>query len=287
MTQPGNQTPPDAAPPAPPATPPNPWSPDSLAPDLKAYAEVKGFKSLADAVVGYQKAEGVRGIPVEEIMRLGKEPTPEQLAAIHSRLGWPEKADQYQLDPLPENMLDLRPDLLPAAHEAKLTRAQVAALDKALTGAMSKRAQAMAAEDEALIKTEQLELEREWGPSYNENLELATRARAELQRITGIDAKAWESLTTVEGFGLKRVATMLASLGKAWAEPAYRSGDPAQVAPEAFVRGMTPEQARAQIKAWANDGTTAKAFEVDPNTGKPKDLALLARWRAVSARSEG
>lgn len=98
------------------------------------------------------------------------------------------------------------------------------------------------------------DLQREWGDKFDQQAELARRARREAG-LTDDDGKAIE-----RALGLKKAASVFAKLGQQFAE-APMKGD---AGAPAGRFGNTPEDAKARIDALKRDtGWTAKYLSGD------------------------
>lgn len=208
---------------------------------LRGTAELKGWKTPADAVKAYKGVEKLVGADPETILKLPKDlakATPEELQGVYAKLGLPAKPEDYQL-PAFEGDDSAAPLLKGAAgkfHELGLNQRQAQALVEwfAGTGGEIQKAseQAIMAETAADVEA----LKSEWpGEIFKQRIELASRGAALLQ-LTEDEIESMEL-----GLGTKRMMMALADLGEKLGEhkPADDSGGGSNF-------GMTP--AAAQVK---------------------------------------
>lgn len=224
--------------------------------EVRGVVQTKGWKSPADAVGSYMNLEKLLGADkAGRGVVLPKDDAPaEEWAAFYNRMGRPESADGYKL-PVPEG--DSGGFASTAAqwfHEAGLTPKQAETLAAKWNEYSGTTLQSQEAEFEQKSAIELQDLQREWGDKFNEQAELARRARRE----SGLSDE--EGLAIERALGLKKAAQVFAKLGQQFAEAPVKGGEGAH----AGRFGGTPEDAKARIAALKGDaGWTAKYLSGD------------------------
>lgn len=224
--------------------------------NTRGIIQTKGWKGPADVVGSYANLEKLlgadkagRGVVVPR-----DDATAEEWATFHNKLGRPETPDGYKLAAPDGDTGEFAKTASTWFHEAGLTSKQASALSEKWNQHVSTIQQQQQAEFEQKSAIEMQELQNAWGPKFNEQAELARRARREAG-LTDDEGVAIE-----RALGLKKAAEVFAFLGKQFAEAPVKGGEGAMRG--SF--GATPEDARARISALKNDaGWTAKYLNGD------------------------
>lgn len=265
-------TPPAAGQPPAPATLDavgNPW--EKWAPERRGFFENKGWlkegKLDVDALAdGYQQLEKFRGIPPEEQFRLSKNPSADELARIHERLGVPKEPSGYGLKGEPGTDPASIEKMQAIAHAAKLTPDQLRVLtEHSAAEARAAEARETQAETEAL-RAGHAELSQEWGPQMKLNQAIALRG-SQLEAFTseGMDEGFWAHAAKYPGMNPAKIARALYKLGVGLGEDRFVSGAPSS----GGVRG--PESAEARLEQMITHEPTRKALMAgDPDLTREK-----------------
>lgn len=243
-----------AAPPAGGTAPPD-WT-ANFDDTTRGMIQTKGWKTPADAIGSYVNLEKLMGADkAGRGVVLPKDDAPaEEWAAFHNRLGRPETVDGYKL-PVPDG--DAGEFAKTAAswfHEAGLTTKQAEALATKWNEHIGGSVQAQEAQHAQQSAIDMQDLQKEWGQKFDENSELARRARRE----SGLSDA--EGLAVERALGLKKAAQVFATLGKQFAEAPMKGGE----GQGRSNFGATPEEAKTRISALKADaGWTAKYLSGD------------------------
>lgn len=224
--------------------------------EVRGVIQTKGWRSPADAIGSYMNLEKLMGADkAGRGVVLPKDDAPaEEWASFYNRLGRPESADGYKL-PVPEG--DAGGFATTASqwfHEAGLTPKQAETLAAKWNEFSGSTMQAQQAQFEQKAAIDLQELQASWGDKFEEQAELARRARRE----SGLSDE--DGLAIERALGLKKAAEVFAFLGKQFAEAPMKGGEGAP----AGRFGGTPDDARARIAALKGDaGWTAKYLSGD------------------------
>jgi len=242
-------TPPAGAPApgtAPPATPPAGTPPpaandkwySTAPPELQGLVEKKGWKDLPDALKSYAELE--KQFHGDKLPLPKDENDADGWNKVYAKLGRPEKPDDYKAPQGADEatVKALAPDL----HKLGITQKQFEALanldlsrNQAAINAEHQRI--MADQDTALAK-----LQSEWGPKYNENMEVNRRA----MRNLGISVDDVNKMMAAGG--AEKVLRLFNLAGAA-----AREDNAAGLGEAQLGFGMTPNRAKAELAARKNE----------------------------------
>ncbi len=149
---------------------------EGLPADLKSEKTFEKFKDVPSLAKGYREAEKALSQRPAGVKVPGSGAKPEEVAAFHKALGVPDSADQYELT-IPESPFPVAPEALAGfktfAHQNHLTPAQA----QSLIAYDVERTNVAASELRESLKTRaDAELRKEWGPSFETNINLAKQA---------------------------------------------------------------------------------------------------------------
>lgn len=259
-----------------PGAPVEPWSTWSA--EKKGFFENKGWlkdgKLNVDQMAeGYIHVEKLRGVPGEEVFRLSKNPTPDEIARLDERRGVPKDPTGYGLKPGDGEDPALLDAVAKGAHEARLSPDQLKAvlgLNKTL---FEQQETARAAAEARRFAEDGAKLSQEWGNAAPQNKAIARRAaNLDAFKSEGLDEGFWEYAGKYPGAGPASIARALHKLGLGLGEDKFVTGDPTS----GGVR--TPESAQARIDEISANPTLRKSILEGT---APK--ALLDEWNALSA----
>ena len=222
----------------------------------RGFIQTKGWKSPADVLGSYQNLEKLMGADKagRGVVLPKDDAGADEWGQFYNRLGRPENPDGYKL-PLPEG--DSGTFAKQAAawfHEAGLTTKQAEALASKWNEFTGSTMQAQQAEFEQKAAIDLQELQKSWGDKFEQQAELARRARRE----AGLSDEEGQAIE--RALGLKKAAEVFAFLGKQFAEAPVKGGEGAP----AGRFGGTPEDAKARIAALKKDqGWTARYLNGD------------------------
>ena len=224
-------------------------------PSLK---DIPDVGALAKSYVHAQKLVGADKLVIP------KEDAPkEEWDRFFAKLGRPDAPDGYEL-PVPDEAKELVDDSVAevfrkAAYEAGLSKSQAAKLWEAVVEHNTGEANAIEQALDELRESGEKALRAEWGPAYEQHVELAAKAVMELG--------GEELVKFLDETGLgnsPELVKAFAKVGKMLADDSLAPG----VSPGRW--GMTPEAARRELAELRED----PAFD-DPN--HPKHRELVAR----------
>jgi hypothetical protein len=234
---------PAAAPAAPAAPAPEAWT-AKFEPEVKGYAELKGWKDPAEAVRSTMNMEKLLGVPADQIIRMPKADDAEGMTKVFDRLGRPAKADGYKFtapEGAGENFVKNAQGWF---HEAGLTEGQAAKVVEKF-GADVAQTRKAAAEAEALRAKEGVEkLNKEWGAAMDKNTAIVDGVAREF----GMSAE--QVLGLRKALGPDGAMKFLYSIGQKLGEDTFVAQNGG---PKGFGNVMTPDAAKARITALKAD----------------------------------
>jgi hypothetical protein len=251
------------------------WFDQIQSPDVKTWAQAKGFKDPLAAtesaynlekLIGFDRAGRTLVLPKDDA-------SPEELAQFHAKLGVPATPDGYKL-PVPENS---DPELVKTMqqwmHKAGATPRVAEALTKefvAFSEAQTKAAekQIVAASDQAFAG-----VMSEWGAEADKHIELGKRFAAqvlpdEIQLDSGDKVKREDFLRTLfnRTGATGALVRMFAKAGMGMAEDTVRSGGDA---PGMGTSAQGAAQKIAQLRAdpnWTREYLAGDKAKLDEMT---------------------
>ena len=145
---------------------------DILPEDLRLEPSLQSFDSVDKLAKSYVHAVRKLGVPADELVRMPKEGTPEQMAEIYERLGRPNSPEEYVLD----SQSEITGQYKQIAHQLGLNQQQAQALhDWYNNNIGSQEQQVQQAREQQEVEWLQ-SLQREWGGDFEKNANLAQRA---------------------------------------------------------------------------------------------------------------
>ena len=228
----------------------------ALPDDLKSAKSLASIKSVEDLAKGYVNAQSVVGRRFEDL-------TPEQLSEYYTAQGRPETPDGYNFE-VPEGLQvdkDIQDWYKQKAHELGLNETQAKSMYEDFAKMEAEKVN-QAAELQAIEMEKQAEqLKKDFGPAFDERVELANRALKEF----GGD----EAIQQLAEMGLSNnptVVKMLANAGMMLAEGKFTEGS------STGKFGMTSEEATQKIDGLRTDPEFMKHY-ADPSSPKHKEAA--------------
>lgn len=186
----------EAAPPpsAPAAETKASWIEGVSDPDIRAYAETKGFHNTTvdNVVKSYQNLEKIMGADKagRTVVLPGIDADEKALGDFYTKLGRPEKADGYEL-PVPEGddgkMADWAKGVF---HEAGLTSKQAAVVAEKWNEYIGGAAATASEQSQAASQEAESTLKKEWGAAFDQKVAGIDRAAKQLgmddAQLTGL-----------------------------------------------------------------------------------------------------
>lgn len=224
-------------------------------PELKEWAEAKGWKDLDGVLKSTRNLEKMVGAPPDEVIRLPNDPGQEQVEQVMRRLGMPEKPDEYNI-PDPENLPvddQFKGWAREAFHKAGLTKTQAETLAAEWNGYAENTVQQSQEDYNAQIASQEQELKQEWGNGYDRQVRLAQHAAKDL----GLTEDQLESME--QSMGYAGVMRLFAGLGKQLGEDRFVDSD-GDGSPRGFSNQMTPAEAKDAYARMISDPEQTKAL---------------------------
>lgn len=216
---------------------------ETLPEEMRGIVENKGWQSPQDAVQSYANLEKMLGADKagRGLVMPKEDAGQEEWSQFYDRLGRPQSPDEYQL-PVPENDTGEFASAAKAKfHELGITAKQAEQLAEWWNGQSSEMQQQQIAQTEQQAEQQMEQLKKEWGQTYDENIEAARRA----SRQFGLGE---ETLSKIEGaLGTGEMLKMFANIGKGLGEDAFVDNQ------KSSSFGMSPEAARVRLNQLKND----------------------------------
>lgn len=226
----------------------------SLSDDLKRAPSLQSLKSVEDLAKSFVNAQGVIGRRMEDL-------TPEQIGTFYNKLGRPEKAEGYEFTDLDKTDNKLVDWFRKTAHEAGVSKQAAGKLFDAYRQMETERTQFDQAVTTTRMADEMKALETEFGPAYDERVELANRALKDF----GGD----ELVSFLKEKGLQNNPSLVKAFAKAGmmlAEGKFVEGETSK------KFGMTSADAAKQIETLRKDPEFMKHYG-DPSSSRHREAA--------------
>lgn len=235
------------------STPPpanNSWL-DSFDADTKEYVNQKNFKDPKDVIESFRNLEKLRGVPQERLLKLPEKADDPTWNDVYTKLGKPATPEGYGFNPKDPNNAGFTNWAKDAFHKLNLTSAQGQELVKQFNDYQDQVESASKEEYANKVQSQTLNLKKEWGGAYQQNMVQAQMAYKQL----GIPDVAIDSLE--KSIGFDGVMKLFHTLGTRVMEHGYVSGSGS-----GFGEGtvLTPAQAQARIKALKQDGEWTQRY---------------------------
>jgi hypothetical protein len=222
-------------------------------------------EALSTAIKGHMNAEKSLGVPQERRIDLPADTNaPGALDGVYNRLGRPEAPDGYTFSSSDPEGTDKAFDdwAKTAFHDAGISAPNADALYTEFKNFVNGTVEQSAADAATAAAAAELDLQREWGPTYERNKNLATAAAAKF----GLDADAFDAIRAA--LPDNQAMKLFQAIGAAVAEdPFVNSGGNEPV-------GQTPAGAAAEIKELQKDQGFVKLYLAGDKTSRDKMAAL-------------
>lgn len=272
LTSPGadSQSTQQAAPAAPsaPAAPAIPWL-EGASEDVSAFVQNKKWQSPLDMAESYRNLEKYVGAPAEKIAHIPDFAKGEkaELDAFYAKAGRPADPSGYTI-PVPEGVPDtFAKEAANWFHEAGLNPMQAKLLAEKFNGHSQASQEAMQAQYQESVVAQEAGLRREWGSAFDQNVQAAKAATAQL----GLKNEQIDALEKTLGFdGLLK---MMASIGG-------KIGEDNFISPESQGQSfgaMTPAQAQSRLASLQQDKTWVTKY-LNGNAEAKAEMERLQRF---------
>lgn len=241
-----------------------PWYGKDVAPEIKGFLEVKGWdKDPLGPIKGYQQLEGLLGADkAGRAIVVPKDANDKDgWNALYTKLGRPEKPDDYQL-PVPDGDDGaFTKTFAPILHEAGISKQQAQLLATKWNEYQTQQIATLDAKAAQAIQAEETALKLEWGGQHDANIALGQRAALALE----ITAEELDGIEAAIGHG--KTMKLFQRIGSKLGEDSFTGGEGAG---KGQVR--TVEAARAKLQALQNDAAWVKRWaEGDVAAAAEKD----------------
>jgi len=226
----------------------------SLPEDIKAAKSLQSIKSVEDLAKGYVNAQGVIGRRFEDL-------SDEQIEQYYSAMGKPETKDDYSLD-IPDGFElpdELETWFRDTAFDMGMSKEAAEGLFNSYVEMETGNLQQAQQLQEIHIEEQAKQLKKDFGPAYDERVELANRALTQF----GGD----ETIQAIQEAGLANfppLVKLLANAGEMLAEGKFTEGA------NKGKFGMTSEEASDQIQKLRTDPQFMAQFS-DSSAPKHKE----------------
>lgn len=231
------------------------WYSGFTTPELRGLVENKGWKGPEDAVKSYSELQKYVGMPKERLMTLPeRDDDAAGWNAIYSKLGRPEKAEDYGLAQLKNADPDYAAVISKIMYETGVSKKQAQAIVKGHTEFLDAYLAKQDADRRAKIEAETVQLKGEWGEQYQTTTERGGMALKELWGDqAGVIAAALQ-----DKLGFLGAAKVIAKLADKAGEPQFRQSGAGTGSPSGM--GMSPDGAKAEIARLKADQDFVKDY---------------------------
>ncbi len=247
------------------------WT-SGLPDDLKGVAAAKGWRDPAQAVQSYQGLEKLLGADrAGRTVVMPKDDAPDaEKAAFFQSLGRPEAPDGYGLSTREGADPAFSAEAAKAMFEAGLSKAQAAKLADWFDGQGGGAQEAANADFARRSEAEVNELRAAWGKDADARVETARR----YARQAGFDEAELDKIE--RAIGSRAMLERFDAAGRGLMEDTQPGGG------RGFDGNLTPEGARAQLRAMMGDEASVKALTNKKHPGHGDAVAKKARLEAAS-----
>lgn len=245
---------------------------------LKEWAGKKGWTNVESLAKSAHSLEQFVGAPHDEVVRIGKNATPEQVRQVLGRLGLPDTADKYEIaeppkgTPQNENMVKWSKETF---HKLGLLPSQAKELSTAYTKLAADIATQQATDYEIGYQADVKALQSEWRGGYDSQMAKAQNAARSLD----FDGTAIDAMESAIGYA----ATMrfFAKLGDKLGESQFvESGDGKSTG---FGTTMTPAEAKAEWLKFSTDPGVKAALMSKSHPGHNEAMRKKSQLMALGA----
>lgn len=247
-------------------TAPAPWYGNDLDPATTQWVQAKNIPDARSALTSYHNLEKLLG--AEKAGRALVPPRddapPEEWSAFYGKIGRPETVDGYKLG-VPEGQNgDFAKTAATWFHEANVTNKQAETLASKWNEFNAQHVASQEQKFQAEANADVEALKREWGPSFEPNVELARRAARE----AGLPQDKAQAIE--RAIGLAQATKLFAHFGEQYRESPIKGGEGAAAGRFA----ASPESAKAEIAQLRMDQSFATRLTSN-------DTAAIEKWNAL------
>lgn len=216
----------------------------TLDPAQQEYVSKKGFKDPKSVLNSYINLEKLRGVPEDRLLKIPEKADDPGWGDVYKKLGRPDNSDGYTIENIEtDEAKNFAEWASKNFHELNMTQSQAQGLVERYENLVKEAKAEHTQKYEQDVKAQEVELKKEWGAAYHQNIAKVQQVARELE----FSGEVIESLEREMGFDgvMKFMHKLSAKIG----EGKFHSGDEA-MNPNAQ---LSPEQARAKIDALKSD----------------------------------
>lgn len=239
--------------------------------ELRGFAELKGWKTPADALTSYRNLEKLQGAPPERLLKLPDVEDKAAWAEVHKKLGFaaPEKAEDYGLADLEGFDKDFMGKAAGVFHKNGLPKDMAVGTMKEIGALLKEMEDSYETDRTTRHNADTAALQKEWGANHDGLIETGKRAIAEYMPKTGLEDGDMDAIR--DAIGTAKFNKLWAGIGSTMGEAAFHEGKGG----DAGLGSMTPEAALARRNQLAFDTDWQKRYQAG-------DVRAVSEWRAIS-----
>lgn len=204
--------------------------------DTQAYVGAKGWQSPVDLLTSYRNLEKFAGGSKALVELPGEDADPQKINEFYAKLGRPDSPDKYDLKMPADADPKVTEFYKNLAHKHGLSSKQAAGLYGEWNEFITGLGQQSEADMVATSEREVLDVKKEWGQAFEQNLDAGRRAAAAL----GYDQSKLDAMESK--LGTAETLRLFATLGSKMGEDSFAGGER-----EGSSFALSPAVAKQQI----------------------------------------
>ena len=213
---------------------------------------------MQSALQSHIHLERMVGAPADEIVRVPRDASPEQMREVFTRLGMPETPDGYEFAQSTGQIDDVfRSWMKQTGHAVGLTKSQVANMDGSYHTLIDNLQQHQANERQVRNQADEQSLQNKYRNGYSTVINKAGAAARDLFGDENLDA-ALQGLE--DRLGYAGTIELMYSIAERLGEGQFHSND-VPAGGSGFTANMSPPQARELIRQFNADKSKVAALQ--------------------------
>lgn len=210
--------------------------------EFKGYVQTKGFKDPSMVLDSYRNLEKLLGTDKAQLLRLPQKEDAPEWNEVWSKLGKPAAANEYKVgdDKGDKAFQDWAQKTF---FELNIPKKQAEALATKFNEYQKSGIDAQTQNQQMQIQQQDLELKKEWGKAYEQNIAVGKKA----VQAFGLDGEMIDKLESAMGYA--GVMKFMQQLGSKVGDDSFVSGQ----GQNGFRGAMSPAQAQSKIQALKGD----------------------------------
>ena len=204
--------------------------------DTQAYVGAKGWQSPVDLLTSYRNLEKFAGGSKAIVELPGEDADPQKINEFYAKLGRPDSPDKYDLKMPADADPKVTEFYKNLAHKHGLSAKQAVGLYGEWNEFITGLGQQSEADMQATSEREVLDVKKEWGQAFEQNLDAGRRAAAAL----GYDQAKQDAMEAK--LGTAETLRLFATLGSKMGEDSFAGGER-----EGSSFALSPATAKQQI----------------------------------------